>query len=83
MKMMIKKTILLFTILIMSQNIIHAQGEDLQWLDLELSNYEYPYEVKRISLHIQNQDLTMAYMDIEPSNYNGKNVMLLHGKGLV
>ncbi|MFB9052384.1 alpha/beta fold hydrolase [Formosa undariae] len=64
----------------MSQNLIHAQGEDLKWLDLELSNYEYPYEVKSISLHIQNQDLNMAYMDIKPSNYNGKNIMLLHGK---
>uniref|UniRef100_UPI0039BE4344 alpha/beta fold hydrolase n=1 Tax=Formosa sp. 3Alg 14/1 TaxID=3382190 RepID=UPI0039BE4344 len=64
----------------MSQNLIQAQGEDLQWLDLQLSNYEYPYEVKKIDLHIQNQDLEIAYMDIKPSNYNGKNVMLLHGK---
>lgn len=40
----------------------------------------YPYEVKYFPLEIENQPLQMAYMDIEPANYNGKNVILFHGK---
>jgi pimeloyl-ACP methyl ester carboxylesterase len=31
-------------------------------------------------VHNQEQNLQMAYMDVKPANYNGKNVMLLHGK---
>ena len=49
-------------------------------LDINLSNYRYPFEVKYISIKSQNQDLKMAYMDVQPKNYNGKNVLLLHGK---
>ncbi len=40
----------------------------------------YPYEVKYFPLEIENQSLQMAYMDVEPANYNGKNVILFHGK---
>lgn len=57
-----------------------AQKTSLQWLDLELSNYQYPYPVSVLPLHIQEQDLQMSYMDIKPENYNGKNIVLLHGK---
>lgn len=57
-----------------------AQSEKLQKLELNLENYKYPYEVDFIQLDIQQQDLKMAYMDVKPSNYNGKNVLLLHGK---
>lgn len=49
-------------------------------LDVNLFNYQYPFEVKYISIKSQNQDLKMAYMDVLPKNYNGKNVLLLHGK---
>jgi len=52
----------------------------LQWLDIELSNYKYPYPVSTIELNIQNQKLDMAYMDVVPENYNGKNIVLFHGK---
>ena len=31
-------------------------------------------------MHNQLQQLQMAYMDVKPANYNGKNVILLHGK---
>lgn len=57
-----------------------AQDDNLQWLDLELTNYQYPYAVSTLNLKIQNQDLKMVYMDIKPANYNGKNIVLLHGK---
>src|SRR5690606_22874007 len=29
---------------------------------------------------IQEQDLKMAYMDVTPENYNGRNIVLFHGK---
>jgi pimeloyl-ACP methyl ester carboxylesterase len=31
-------------------------------------------------LQVQRQDLEMAYMDVRPENYNGKNIVLMHGK---
>lgn len=57
-----------------------AQPENLKWLDLELSNYTYPYPVNFITINAQNQQLKMAYMDVKPDNYNGKNIVLFHGK---
>jgi pimeloyl-ACP methyl ester carboxylesterase len=33
-----------------------------------------------LKLQNQQQELKMAFMDVKPSNYNGKNVLLLHGK---
>ncbi|MEZ7497653.1 alpha/beta hydrolase [Flavobacterium sp. Arc3] len=57
-----------------------AQQEELKWLDINLSNYEYPYPVHFITLNVQQQELKMEYMDVKPDNYNGKNVLLLHGK---
>ena len=57
-----------------------AQADNLKWLDIELSNYEYPYEVSVLNLKVQGQDLQMSYMDVKPSQYNGKNIVLLHGK---
>ncbi len=62
------------------QQPIYAQDDQVQWLDIELSNYQYPYPVSILPLHIQKQDLEMAYMDVQPDNYNGKNIVLLHGK---
>lgn len=49
-------------------------------LDQNLSNYKYPYPVHFIALKVQNQELQMAYMDVKPKNFNGKNILLLHGK---
>lgn len=57
-----------------------AQEKRLRELDVNLANYAYPYEVHFIELQIQQQSLSMAYMDIKPDHYNGKNIMLLHGK---
>ncbi|WP_312398230.1 alpha/beta hydrolase [Chryseobacterium sp.] len=49
-------------------------------LDAELSNYKYPYEIHFLNLKSQNNDLKMAYMDVKPKTFNGKVIMLLHGK---
>ncbi|NRD21205.1 alpha/beta hydrolase [Winogradskyella eckloniae] len=74
-----KKILVLFLVVIATQ-LTFAQTEKLQWLDLQLSNYEYPFPVATLDLEIQNQKLEMAYMDVQPENYNGKNVLLFHGK---
>ena len=53
---------------------------DLNPIGIALENYNYSYPVKFYKLKIDGQLLNMAYMDIKPSNYNGKTVLLLHGK---
>lgn len=57
-----------------------AQQVTLKNLEVNLENYKYPYPVKFLELQNQKQPLKMAYMDIKPANYNGTNVLLLHGK---
>jgi len=75
-----KKLFLNLCLVILTITNINAQTNQLDWLDIELSNYEYPYPVKILNLNIQNQNLKMAYMDIKPVDYNGKNIVLFHGK---
>ncbi|QDO94609.1 alpha/beta hydrolase [Formosa sediminum] len=75
-----KKIVFTVLILVLSFPLVTAQTNNLEWLDLELSNYTYPYKVSILDLNIQDQDLKMAYMDITPENYNGKNIVLCHGK---
>jgi pimeloyl-ACP methyl ester carboxylesterase len=48
--------------------------------DPELTNYDYPRPVRVFALHDQRQDLKMAYVLAEPSQPNGRTVLLLHGK---
>jgi len=55
-------------------------AEDLEPLGLALEGYEYPHPVHYLDLEIQNQVLTMAYMDVKPDDPNGRTVMLMHGK---
>lgn len=58
-----------------------AFGQDQRpVLDIMLTNYQYPYDVHFLNFKSQNQDLKMAYMDIQPGKPNGKTVVLLHGK---
>ena len=78
-------TLFLFVILSVSaqeksSRSVVPQNGNLSWLDIELLNYRYPYPVFHITLNIQEQMLKMAYMDVKPANYNGRNVLLLHGK---
>ena len=48
--------------------------------DSLLTEFEYPHPVQRYEFRSQGQSLTMAYMDVRPSQPNGKTVVLLHGK---
>ncbi len=57
-----------------------SQQENIKALDINLTNYEYPFPVQFLELSNQQQNLKMAYMDIKPEKYNNKNIVLLHGK---
>ena len=57
-----------------------AQPDKLEVLGINLENYEYPFDVHYINIESQGEIYHMAYMDVRPSNPNGKNIMLLHGK---
>jgi len=48
--------------------------------DIMLSTYSYPYKISHLKFTSQHQDLTMAYMDIQPQKANGETVVLFHGK---
>ena len=48
--------------------------------DPMLSDFEYPWPVKRHALVSQSQALEMAYLDVTPDEANGETVVLLHGK---
>ena len=52
----------------------------LRPLDVNLENYTYPFPVHYITLSIQKGQYKMAYMDVKPTQPNGKSIMLLHGK---
>ena len=58
----------------------YAQQNNLKPIDPNMENVEYPFPVQFFSTLIQGQLLKMAYMDIRPTNDNGKIVMLMHGK---
>lgn len=57
-----------------------AQPQDLKPLGINLTNYEYPFTMHYIDIHSQNEIYRMAFMDVRPSQPNGKTIMLLHGK---
>jgi pimeloyl-ACP methyl ester carboxylesterase len=70
----IKLIILLLPFLCLSQQ------QKIKQLDINLTNYEYPFPVKFFEVNNQRQLFKMAYMDIKPDNYNNKNIVLFHGK---
>ena len=74
------KTKIFFLILFVGPLLLTAQNNKLQNLDVNLNNVKYPFDVHFLNLHIQNQDLKMAYMDIQPEKPNHKSIVLLHGK---
>ena len=75
-----KKYLITIVVLTLIIQVSKAQSEQLNWLDLELSNYDYPFPVATLEINVQEQDLKMAYMDVKPAHYNGKNIVLFHGK---
>ncbi len=55
---------------------------DIQTYDAQLSGFEYAYPVDRFLFSSQQQDLEMAYLDVQPSAEmaNGRTLVLMHGK---
>ncbi len=72
--------IILTVILLLTASHSFGQDSELKPLDLMLTNYDYPYAVNYLNFSSQQQDLVMAYMDVKPDVFNGKTIMLLHGK---
>jgi len=72
-------TNILILIIAVAGNLLWAQDKTFV-ANIELDNYDYPFAVKSINIMIQEQQLTMRFMEIEPQNPNGKSVLLLHGK---
>jgi len=75
-----KNLLLSLTLLFLAVPQIHAQKDSLRNLDVNLTNYDYPFPVTYIAFESQGQKLRMAYMDVKPAKANGKTIMLLHGK---
>jgi len=69
-----------FVILLCCFSVFVNAQQKLEALDKDLSTVVYPFKVHFLSFNSQNQSLKMAYMDVKPANYNGKNIVLLHGK---
>jgi pimeloyl-ACP methyl ester carboxylesterase len=69
---------LLTLFIILSASIVARAQSDT--LSITLENVKYPYPVSFLPVKIEGQDLRMAYMDVKPTNSNGKTVMLFHGK---
>ncbi|MCW3070495.1 MAG: alpha/beta hydrolase [Bacteroidetes bacterium] len=70
----------LIAVFVLALLIPGASTAQLKDYGINLENYEYPFPVKFITLHIQQADYRMAYMDAKPGKANGKVVLLLHGK---
>lgn len=75
-----KKLLILSTIIVLTFAQLSAQKNQLQPLGINLENVDYPFPVDYFELDIQGEHLKMAYMDVLPSNWNGKTIALLHGK---
>lgn len=43
-------------------------------------NITYPYPVNYFNLHLERQNVKMAFMDVKPSTGNSGTVLLFHGK---
>ncbi|WP_434659711.1 alpha/beta fold hydrolase [Klebsiella sp. MISC125] len=46
----------------------------------QLEGFDYAWPVKHFTFTSQNQQLDMAYLDIQPPKPNGHTVVLMHGK---
>lgn len=58
-----------------------ASAQKTDTLSITLENVKYAYPVKFFPIHIEGQDVRMAYMDVAPTqNANGRTVVLFHGK---
>ena len=75
--------IFLLSILLAVGSFTQAQTvfDEAEPLGIAMENYPYPYPVEYFTFEIEEIDVRMAYMDVEPSGTpNGETVVLFHGK---
>lgn len=53
---------------------------DFEPLGVAMEGWAYPYPVKMLQFELEGRPLRMAYMDVQPTQPNGKTVVLFHGK---
>jgi pimeloyl-ACP methyl ester carboxylesterase len=80
-----KVTSLLFVALLAvrgsAQDIVTGDSTSPLPIDLNGSNFTYPWQVQLYNFTSQSQTLEMAFMDVRPSSIsNNKTAVLLHGK---
>jgi pimeloyl-ACP methyl ester carboxylesterase len=56
---------------------VSAQPDTLGW---RLEHFKYPYAVKYMKTIVEEKPVEIAYMDEQPAAWNGKTVLLMHGK---
>lgn len=79
--MLIRFFILTFLIYFNAAGQVDSPDSAPDTLSITLENVRYPHPVKFIELEMGCEDVRMAYMDVKPkSRFNGKTVMLFHGK---
>ncbi|MDB5282104.1 MAG: Hydrolase, alpha/beta fold family protein [Bacteroidota bacterium] len=62
---------------------LHLSAQNIQPVSINMENFSYPYPVSVFTVHVENQELKMAYMNVAPppgKEGNGKTVVLMHGK---
>ena len=69
-----------FSLLLVSLFFSNLYAQELKKLDINLENYEYPYEVNFLDIKAQQSTHTMAFMYVKAKKPNGQTVVLLHGK---
>jgi pimeloyl-ACP methyl ester carboxylesterase len=75
--------IFLLTVMLAFGSFAPAQTvfDEAEPLGIAMENYPYPYPVEYFTFEIEEIDVRMAYMDVEPSGTpNGETVVLFHGK---
>jgi pimeloyl-ACP methyl ester carboxylesterase len=60
--------------------LVSAYAADEPAYGPELEGFSYPYPVQEFRFTSQGVPLQMAYMDLKPSQPNGRTVVLMHGK---
>ncbi len=70
-----------FLLICLSISSVCVLAQERPVLNIELTNYQYPFKTQFFHFKNQNQNLKMAYMDVNtPAKSNTKTVVLLHGK---
>lgn len=72
--------VLLIVALIAALSGTTVAANEAQVYGPELEGFDYPLPVQRFRFESQRQSVQMAYLDAQPEQFNGRTVVLLHGK---